>query len=63
MGPLHGIKVIELAGVGPVPFCAMLLSDLGAEVIRVDRPPRAEGGLPAKPGREYNVTAVRPPGT
>jgi alpha-methylacyl-CoA racemase len=46
MGPLHGIKVIELAGVGPVPFCAMLLADLGAEVIRVDRPPPAEGSLP-----------------
>jgi alpha-methylacyl-CoA racemase len=37
MGPLKGIKVIELAGIGPGPFCAMLLSDLGAEVVRVDR--------------------------
>jgi alpha-methylacyl-CoA racemase len=37
MGPLAGIKVIELAGIGPAPFCAMLLSDMGAEVIRVDR--------------------------
>jgi alpha-methylacyl-CoA racemase len=37
MGPLKGIKIIELAGIGPGPFCAMLLSDLGAEVIRVDR--------------------------
>jgi alpha-methylacyl-CoA racemase len=37
MGPLHGIKVIELAGIGPGPFCAMMLADLGAEVIRVDR--------------------------
>ena len=37
MGPLTGIKVIEMAGIGPGPFCAMMLSDMGAEVIRVDR--------------------------
>jgi alpha-methylacyl-CoA racemase len=37
MGPLHGVKVVELAGIGPVPFCAMMLADMGAEVIRVDR--------------------------
>jgi len=37
MGPLGGIKVIELAGIGPGPFCAMLLADMGAEVVRVDR--------------------------
>lgn len=37
MGPLAGFKIIELAGIGPGPFCGMLLSDLGAEVIRVDR--------------------------
>ena len=38
MGPLFGSKIIELAGIGPGPFCGMLLSDMGAEVIRVDRP-------------------------
>ena len=37
MGPLRGIRVIEMAGIGPVPFCAMMLSDMGAEVIRIDR--------------------------
>lgn len=37
MGPLAGIKILELAGIGPGPFCAMLLSDLGAEVVRIDR--------------------------
>ena len=37
MGPLSGTKIIELAGIGPGPFCGMLLSDMGAEVIRVDR--------------------------
>lgn len=37
MGPLNGIKIIEIAGIGPGPFCAMMLSDLGAEVVRIDR--------------------------
>ena len=37
MGPLQGFRVIELAGIGPGPFCGMMLSDMGAEVIRVDR--------------------------
>lgn len=37
MGPLKGVRVIEMAGIGPGPFCGMLLSDLGAEVLRVER--------------------------
>ncbi len=37
MGPLAGIRVLEFAGIGPGPFCGMVLSDLGAEVVRVDR--------------------------
>ncbi|MGI9250537.1 MAG: CaiB/BaiF CoA transferase family protein [Pseudohongiellaceae bacterium] len=37
MGPLKGIRVIEVAGLGPGPFCAMMLADMGAEVIRVER--------------------------
>jgi alpha-methylacyl-CoA racemase len=37
MGPLVGYKIIELAGIGPAPFCAAMLADMGAEVIRVDR--------------------------
>lgn len=37
-GPLEGIRVLEFAGIGPAPFCGMLLADLGAEVIRIDRP-------------------------
>lgn len=36
-GPLSGLKVLEFAGLGPAPFCGMLLSDLGAEVVRIDR--------------------------
>jgi len=38
MGPLEGVKVIEMAGIGPGPFAAMMLADMGADVIRVDRP-------------------------
>ena len=38
MGPLAGIRIIELAGIGPGPFAGMMLADHGAEVIRVDRP-------------------------
>ena len=37
-GPLNGLRIIELAGIGPGPFCGMMLADHGAEVIRVDRP-------------------------
>jgi alpha-methylacyl-CoA racemase len=37
MGPLKGLQIIEMAGIGPAPFCGMVLSDLGANVIRVDR--------------------------
>src|SRR5207245_5043286 len=37
-GPLQGFKVIEMAGIGPGPFTAMMLADMGAEVLRVDRP-------------------------
>lgn len=44
-GPLAGVRVIELAGLGPAPFCGMLLADLGADVVRVGRP----GGGPAMP--------------
>ncbi len=44
MGPLQGVRVIEIAGIGPGPFCAMLLADLGADVVRIDRPPGGSGG-------------------
>ena len=37
MGPLKGLKIIEMAGIGPGPFCGMVLADLGAKIIRVDR--------------------------
>jgi alpha-methylacyl-CoA racemase len=45
-GPLVGYKVIELAGIGPNPMCAMMLADMGAEVIRVDRVVASDLGIP-----------------
>ncbi|MFD3999740.1 CaiB/BaiF CoA transferase family protein [Streptomyces rubiginosohelvolus] len=44
-GPLTGVRVVELAGIGPGPFAAMLLADLGADVVRVDRPGGAGLGI------------------
>ncbi len=49
-GPLAGVKVIEFAGIGPGPFCCMLLSDMGADVVRIDR----KGG---RGGAKFDVTA------
>ncbi len=49
MGPLTGTTVIELAGIGPGPFCAMMLADMGADVIRIDRSGAVTGGDPASP--------------
>ena len=36
-GPLVGYKIVELAGIGPNPMCAMMLADMGAEIVRIDR--------------------------
>ncbi|MET9835512.1 CaiB/BaiF CoA-transferase family protein [Streptomyces sp. NPDC006385] len=51
-GPLTGVRVVELAGIGPGPFAAMLLADLGADVVRVDRP----GGTGLAIDPEYDIT-------
>ena len=48
-GPLEGLKIIEIAGIGPGPFCAMMLADMGADVVRVDRAQNVHGGDPAAP--------------
>ncbi len=48
-GPLHGIRIIEIAGIGPGPFAAMLLADLGAEVVRVERAGAVRGPAPDTP--------------
>ncbi len=49
MGPLAGVTVIEIAGIGPGPFCAMMLADMGAKVVRVDRADNVRGGDPDLP--------------
>ncbi|ONB49520.1 CoA-transferase, partial [Burkholderia pseudomallei] len=43
MGPLHGIRIVEIAGIGPAPFCGMLLADMGADVILVERTAGRDG--------------------
>ncbi len=55
MGPLHGFKIIEFAGIGPGPFCAMLFADMGAEIIRIDR----IGANPATDDAERHNVAAR----
>ena len=49
MGPLHGVKILEIAGIGPGPFAAMMLADMGAEVLRIDRAGSVRGGDPQQP--------------
>jgi len=57
-GPLHGIKIIELVGIGPCPFAAMMLADMGAEVIRIDRQPVPGAATPFPSlGTKYDVMA------
>ncbi|MGO9512691.1 MAG: CaiB/BaiF CoA transferase family protein [Steroidobacteraceae bacterium] len=53
MGPLAGVKVVELAGIGPGPMCAMLLADLGATVLRIDR--KQPSGLGIERPLRFNV--------
>jgi alpha-methylacyl-CoA racemase len=54
MGPLSGFRIVEMAGIGPAPFCAMMLADMGAEVVRIDRETAVDLGveMPAK----FNVS-------
>ncbi|RNF78218.1 CaiB/BaiF CoA transferase family protein [Streptomyces botrytidirepellens] len=61
-GPLRGLRVIELAGIGPGPHAAMQLADLGAEVVRVERPgPRADGDATLRGRRRVRID-LRAPG-
>lgn len=55
-GPLSGVKVVEFAGIGPGPFCCMLLSDMGADVVRIDRTSGSRGGTPKGPA-VFDVTS------
>ena len=54
-GPLEGIRIVEIAGIGPGPFCGMMLADLGAEVLRVDRAEAAR--QPRRPGPNLDFLA------
>ena len=68
-GPLAGVRVIELPAIGPVPFAGMMLADLGAEVVRIDRPADSPGELdlakgagPLGRGRRSITLDLRVPG-
>ncbi|MBL77629.1 MAG: carnitine dehydratase [Acidimicrobiaceae bacterium] len=59
MGALEGVRVIELAGIGPGPFCGMMLADMGAEVVQVDRAGAVRGGDPERPPGNVNARGRR----
>ncbi|MBO6776506.1 MAG: CoA transferase [Marinibacterium sp.] len=56
--PLRGIRILEFAGIGPGPFCGMLLSDLGADVVRIDRPGVTPQGVGPVTGRGRRSVAL-----
>ena len=58
-GPLTGYRILEIAGIGPGPFAAMLLADMGAEVIRVDRVQSVRGPAPDKPAGDLMLRGRR----
>lgn len=60
MGPLAGLKVVELGGIGPGPFTSMLLSDMGADVLRIARPPSADRGVKGLETRHQLLNRGRP---
>ena len=59
MGALDGVRVIELAGIGPGPFCGMMLADMGADVVRIDRAGAVRGGDPDRPPANVNARGRR----
>jgi alpha-methylacyl-CoA racemase len=58
-GPLSGVRVLEIAGLGPAPFAAMLLGDLGADVVRIERPPNNKPGLAVMPSIDIMARSRR----
>jgi alpha-methylacyl-CoA racemase len=68
MTPLGGVRIAEMAGLGPVPFAAMMLADMGAEVVRVDKPRRAVDPTGVEPAflrrgrRSIAIDLKQPPG-
>ena len=59
MGPLAGITVIEIAGIGPGPYCGMLLADMGADVIRSTAPRRCRAATRRRPPTCWPVAGAR----
>ena len=57
-GPLVGVKIVEFAGIGPGPFCGMLLADMGADVVRIDRAESAGRGHPDLANRGKRSVAI-----
>ena len=51
MGPLEGVRIVEMGGIGPGPFTAMMLADMGADIVRIERP----GGFTAVADSKFNV--------
>ncbi len=58
-GPLQGLRVIEFAGIGPAPLACMLFADLGADVVRIDRPEASGLGLALAPADDVNARGRR----
>lgn len=58
-GPLSGYKILEIAGIGPGPFAAMMLADMGAEIIRVDRAQAVRGPAPDTPAGDLMLRGRR----
>ena len=49
MGPLAGTRIVEFAGIGPGPFAAMMLADMGADILRIERPGKPDPNAGAAP--------------
>ena len=58
MGPLSGFKIVEIAGIGPGQFCGMLLADMGAQLIRIDRKADVDLGADTRDRRSTPVTGI-----
>jgi len=59
-GPLRGLRVVEFAGIGPAPFACMLLADMGADVLCIDRPGAAgDSGNVVRRGRRLEAGSMR----
>ena len=59
MGPLHGLRIVELFCIGPGPFAGMLLSDMGADILRIDRPQEPQLAIPTINIARYGAIVVQ----